>query len=956
MTDQDEAADAGEHNVTDWSARDIYEGLPKRTFGRAETAVLWASGVDRYVLARTAVDTTEFLIQGSGVLLTSFIGAVAGYLVAGTFGTPWYGQAAIAVVLALVVFTVDRMIVRSQLRTFVEKKNAQGKTILVGSTRWTVPFKIAFRLGIAVGLSFILVDAILIGIFRTEVDQRTTALLIRDMQTGIEQLRDQNTAMQAGFAERSAALATLQGRIDNFFAENPAPQSSRTVAANTAATEADAALASLKAEQTYYDQVSQVYAQCYDSEYNGRGQTFTFPTPPAGIPPESSCVTTTDAGDNGTDTVTYQEAEEKFADKRDELDGPVADAASAATAAHAELDAAKQEDETAWKNSGGNGAIVTLTTQHKTDSDSLQQATDLWNTYYTNETSRLQALPTSSPGYLTLRRALGELEHDANPETAANEPLPECQWPPVLNIGCTLWQWAFPATEIGQTAGLLRLVLVLIDLSPLFLKLIYVLRPRRPYDWAIANLEIYTDWRTRQEARTVKKLVRIPLVETVTLAQIRSNAKVAIAEAAESLRVEDELDRMRRARPPQANGSAHVGAPTGEPDDAAPSESEWVGPDNIGPDGSPEAPPADGYTVTDAWVDGGQGNHTRFRGVRARWETQDELSKPNNGRIVYLAVSEDMPGQFALKRFTNVSEAKFQHEMVPGFLGGTGSEFLVQYVDYGEQGDERFLVMPAYLRHKSVYEFWYENNGQFRLLSTVLTVAFNVLRGLEALARHGLAHRDVKPPNILVNDDAQGFLLCDYGLSRPSGTTRHMTTNGEVTNWFAPYEQQNREIAASNSLVDIRALGATMYWLLTLQPPLVRESRSRKFSRQVLGIRAPLLGADSLVVGNDYRSVRAYDTLLRTVHPLPVDRLDPTIPSSVSDLISTWLHPDPLQRVTQVAVSQPEIIQIAQQHLRTVIEDVRSLGATNIRVANEALSTQPLPDDDPKALPAGRSL
>lgn len=88
----------------------------------------------------------------------------------------------------------------------------------------------------------------------------------------------------------------------------------------------------------------------------------------------------------------------------------------------------------------------------------------------------------------------------------------------------------------------------------------------------------------------------------------------------------------------------------------------------------------------------------------------------------------------------------------------------------------------------------------------------DVAEGLLLLHRQGIIHRDVKPANILHDPQTDEALLTDFGISA------HLAQQGTIAGtprYMAPEAFQGQITPA----LDVYALGATLFWLVTQQAP-----------------------------------------------------------------------------------------------------------------------------------------
>jgi serine/threonine-protein kinase len=187
--------------------------------------------------------------------------------------------------------------------------------------------------------------------------------------------------------------------------------------------------------------------------------------------------------------------------------------------------------------------------------------------------------------------------------------------------------------------------------------------------------------------------------------------------------------------------------------------------------------------------------------------------------------------------------------------------FICSIVDYGVSDQAVYVVMP-YLAGGSLAD----RLGRDRTVSPGYAAASGaqVACALDHAHRHGVVHRDIKPDNILFDDD--GFaIVTDFGIAtarrhgRLTGTGRAMGT----PHYMSPEQAMGKMVDGRS---DLYAVGVMLY-------------------EMVLGF-PPFDGADSYSIGYKH------------VHEAPVvpEIVDSRVPPELSIVIMKCLEKDPAAR------------------------------------------------------------
>jgi serine/threonine protein kinase len=110
----------------------------------------------------------------------------------------------------------------------------------------------------------------------------------------------------------------------------------------------------------------------------------------------------------------------------------------------------------------------------------------------------------------------------------------------------------------------------------------------------------------------------------------------------------------------------------------------------------------------------------------------------------------------------------------------------------------------------------------------IITIGRQACSALEAVARLGIVHRDVKPGNLIFGRDGR-IRLIDFTISSPCGELQlipDLDQTGTIPGtsaYFSPEQAQGYRVTSAS---DVFSLGMVLYQLLAMQPPFMVDANS----------------------------------------------------------------------------------------------------------------------------------
>jgi serine/threonine-protein kinase len=231
---------------------------------------------------------------------------------------------------------------------------------------------------------------------------------------------------------------------------------------------------------------------------------------------------------------------------------------------------------------------------------------------------------------------------------------------------------------------------------------------------------------------------------------------------------------------------------------------------------------------------------------------------------VYLAEDTALGRQVAVKflapRFAENPDARARFDREARAMAAVSHPNIVTIHQVGETEGRPYLMME-YVEGESLRELL----GREELpLEQVLDIAMQLVSGLARVHERGIAHRDVKPSNVIIDRDGRPRLL-DFGLAT-SREDDELTRTGEALGTLCYMSPEQAEGRPTDARSDLFSFGVVLYEMLAGKPPF---------------------GGDSLAA-----TIRA----ILFANPEPLRRLRPDVPEALERVVLHLLEKDPAHR------------------------------------------------------------
>lgn len=142
------------------------------------------------------------------------------------------------------------------------------------------------------------------------------------------------------------------------------------------------------------------------------------------------------------------------------------------------------------------------------------------------------------------------------------------------------------------------------------------------------------------------------------------------------------------------------------------------------------------------------------------------------------------------------------------WIHASGHPNVLTFID-ADVYDGQVVIVSEYAPDGSLSNWLETHGGKAPTIDAAVDMIFGILAGLEHLHKRGIIHRDIKPDNILLQNESPR--LADFGIARILKTTSKSTVATGTPAYMPPEAFDGKR----NEQTDIWSLGVIFYQLLT---------------------------------------------------------------------------------------------------------------------------------------------
>jgi beta-lactam-binding protein with PASTA domain/predicted Ser/Thr protein kinase len=244
---------------------------------------------------------------------------------------------------------------------------------------------------------------------------------------------------------------------------------------------------------------------------------------------------------------------------------------------------------------------------------------------------------------------------------------------------------------------------------------------------------------------------------------------------------------------------------------------------------------------------------------------------------VYLAEDQLLGRQVAVKllhhHFAEDQEFVERFRREASSAAGLSHQNIVGIFDRGEWQGTYYIAME-YVAGRSLKTIVREQGALDP--NAAINIVVQILRAARFAHRRGVVHRDLKPHNVIVDEEGRARVT-DFGIARAGASD--MTLTGSImgtAQYLSPEQAQGHVVSAST---DLYSIGVILYELLTGVVPFEGETAVAIAFKQV------------------------------SAHPRPPSALNPAVPPSLDAVVARALEKDPARRYADAE----EFIEVLQR-------------------------------------------